>query len=489
MDKLHHANGVKYMKRDLTLRFVILLSIFLVMLVISYIVTSRAISAKEHDSIILNAAGYQSVLIRQYASETNQALIGLATSDLEMAISEKTKADQTRKVFEKTHEALLHGGEIDTDLLGKSGITIPPLKGTKIRDHLKHIDNEWQELLRISLLSLRADTKSISENRYVRRLLDQATRSVIEMDHVVQLMQRDSKTRLRQLDSLLLMMAVLGMVLFLVLVYFVYSRIILPLYGSVTALHHTTETLEIAKTEAEKANQAKSEFLSRMSHELRTPLNAILGFAQVLQLDEKELSENQKHNIKEILDAGYHLMNLVNEVLDLSRVEAGKLEISMEPVRVNEVLEQCFFMINIQADARKLQLTDHLSGKGYMVKADFNRLKQVLLNLLTNAVKYNRDRGCITVKGEVTENQSLRILVADTGEGLAEEEAARLFTSFERLNTEKNTEGVGIGLVICKHMIELMGGTIGVESTPGEGSVFWVELALINDVAQTDHAI
>jgi len=241
-----------------------------------------------------------------------------------------------------------------------------------------------------------------------------------------------------------------------------------------------TTDLAAARDEAERANAAKSDFLSRMSHELRTPMNAILGFGQLLKLDAGGLNKTQHGEVKEILDAGHHLLSLINEVLDLAKIESGKLEISMEEIPFDDLLQQCITLIQSQAESQQVELIDHISGKGYIVRADFIRLKQVLVNLLSNAVKYNCHHGRITLNGEIIGEQGLRILITDTGEGLEEEEIAKLFTPFERLNAVNNVEGTGIGLVITKHLIELMGGTIGVESTPGEGSTFWVNLELSN---------
>jgi signal transduction histidine kinase len=241
-----------------------------------------------------------------------------------------------------------------------------------------------------------------------------------------------------------------------------------------------TSELVAALDEAEKANQAKSEFLSRMSHELRTPLNAILGFGQLLELDAEGFNETQRGNVNEILEAGEHLLSLINDVLDLARIESGKMEVCMTEVAMDDLMPRCISLISPQVETRQLTLIDNTSNKGYCVKADVTRLKQVLLNLLSNAVKYNRKQGHITIDGDVIDGRRLRIRVTDTGEGLTAENISNLFEIFERLNAKNNVEGAGIGLVITKHLIELMGGKIGVESVPGTGSTFWVELKLSN---------
>lgn len=235
------------------------------------------------------------------------------------------------------------------------------------------------------------------------------------------------------------------------------------------------QAIEEARDHAEKANTAKSEFLSRMSHELRTPMNAILGFGQILEMDAKELNETQQTNVKEILDAGHHLLTLINEVLDLATIESGKLEIFMEKVDVDDAIHQSVALIHPLAEVRNIELCDHVSGKGHIIQADPTRLKQVLVNLLSNAVKYNSENGRITLDSKLTDNQHLRICVTDTGTGLTQEEIAKLFVSFERLDKVNNVEGTGIGLVITKHLVELMGGSIGIDCVPGEGSTFWVE--------------
>jgi len=240
--------------------------------------------------------------------------------------------------------------------------------------------------------------------------------------------------------------------------------------------------LELAIEEARNANQAKSAFLSSMSHELRTPLNAILGFAQILAADNMPTTPGQKKEFAgHILKSGRHLLTLINEILDLAKVEAGALTLSMEPVGLAEVLAECRSMIEPLAAARGIHVHFPRSGSpenaAALVQADRTRLKQVLLNLLSNAVKYNREGGTVSVECAAHAPDRLRLSVVDTGMGLRPEQVAALFQPFNRLGQENGTqEGTGIGLVFTKRLVELMKGEIGAASTPGVGSTFWIEL-------------
>jgi PAS domain S-box-containing protein len=243
------------------------------------------------------------------------------------------------------------------------------------------------------------------------------------------------------------------------------------------ALRKTNVELERAKSAAEKANLAKSEFLSSMSHELRTPLNAILGFAQMMESDSPAPTNSQKDSISQILSAGWHLLELVNQVLDLGMIESGKVSLSPESVSLAEVISECRTMMEPQALKRGIEMTFPGFDRPLCVRADRTRLKQVLINLLSNAIKYNRERGTVVVDCTTNIPGRTRISVADTGAGLPPEKLAQLFQPFNRLGQEAGTvEGTGIGLVVTRRLVELMDGELGVESTVGAGSVFWCEL-------------
>jgi PAS domain S-box-containing protein len=235
---------------------------------------------------------------------------------------------------------------------------------------------------------------------------------------------------------------------------------------------------ELARISADRTNRAKSEFLSRMSHELRTPLNAILGFAQLLEMD--PLTPDQRESITRILHGGQHLLSLINEVLDISRIETGHLRLSLEPVPLVETVRETLELIRPLAEQRRITMQGEPDqANGLHVKADRQRLRQVLLNLLSNAVKYNREGGNVTVTCARAADGRARVAVADTGPGISPEKLGRLFTPFDRLGAEQtDIEGTGLGLSLTKRLVETMGGRLGVDSVVGRGSEFSVELAV-----------
>lgn len=240
-----------------------------------------------------------------------------------------------------------------------------------------------------------------------------------------------------------------------------------------------TKELVAATEEAVNANSVKTDFLSRMSHELRTPMNAILGFSQLLELDES-LSQSHKESIGEILLAGDHLLELINEVLDLSRIESGTLELTLVPVNISYVVNDSLSLIEPLLKERNIKVVwDSGNQTQYIIQAETNRLKQIIINLLSNAIKYNTENGKITINVVKYDNR-LRLNIIDTGPGLSAEQQEQVFEPFNRAGAETtNTEGTGIGLTISKRLVELMGGEIGVESSLGNGSCFYIKFKLL----------
>jgi len=244
-----------------------------------------------------------------------------------------------------------------------------------------------------------------------------------------------------------------------------------------TERHRVEAELNEAKANAEAANQAKSEFLSSMSHELRTPLNAILGFAQLMESESPKPTPDQSMSIDEILQAGWYLLTLINEVLDLSLIESGKLSLLAEPVSAAEVLSDCQSMMEPLARRRGITMRFQVMDAPCVVLADKTRFQQILVNLLSNAIKYNQPNGSIIVNCAISQPEIIRISVTDTGLGITPDKVAQLYEPFNRLGQETSMEqGTGIGLVVTKRLVEAMHGTIGVESTVNVGTVFWVDL-------------
>ena len=266
------------------------------------------------------------------------------------------------------------------------------------------------------------------------------------------------------------------------------NNLIDPLTEETGMLRSVTEmsrTLQQARVTAEKANAAKSDFLSAMSHELRTPLNAILGFAQMLQFNPEEpLLSEQKKNVQQLLISGGHLLELINDILELARIEANKVDLTIEDISPSAILHECRGLIAALANQRGIDISSvRIANDTPWIRADSTRFKQVLINLLSNAVKYNRENGTISIRAEETAKNRLRLSVTDSGNGIPEDKRSELFKPFSRIGAENtNIEGTGIGLVISKNLVELMKGSIGLESEVGAGSTFWIELPLANSI-------
>ncbi|MDV7338152.1 ATP-binding protein [Terasakiella sp. A23] len=260
----------------------------------------------------------------------------------------------------------------------------------------------------------------------------------------------------------------------------------------ITRRHVWEEEINAARIAAEKANKAKSDFLSSMSHELRTPLNGILGFAQLMNMDSRQpLADRHKPYMKQISDAGNHLLALINEVLDLARIESGNISLQMENIELDSLTQEVLDLVGHMGEERSIQINDLVTpveGK-HNIHADHLRLKQVLVNLLSNAVKYNVDGGMVTLDYQDLGNK-VRLLVRDTGKGISKDQMAELFQPFNRLGEEHGAvEGTGIGLTITKKIIEKMNGEIGVESTLGEGSTFWIDIAVATEATAVHNKV
>lgn len=239
---------------------------------------------------------------------------------------------------------------------------------------------------------------------------------------------------------------------------------------------------EFKNKELINAYKAKSDFLSNMSHELRTPLNAINGFSELLLLNaDKNLNEDQTENIETILTSGEHLLSLINEILDHAKIESGKMEADLKPADPADIINNCISMVEHLADKRGISIDVKIDGLAAIkVNIDKNKLKQVLLNLLSNAIKYNNENGHIIIEGKIANVKELEIGIIDTGNGLSKEQQEKLFRPFERISKDvEDIEGTGLGLVICKQLMNLMGGDIYVLSTPGEGSQFWIKFPIL----------
>ena len=340
-----------------------------------------------------------------------------------------------------------------------------PEKDITLRENAV-INDEAAVLSRENLASAREDAADLRENaNHLREEKASSRERVILAAETKQSATDDHMQMLQQVNARLIIATIEA------------QKLAEQLQATQTELENAKIVAEAARAVAEKANLAKSNFLSSMSHELRTPLNAILGFAQLLEAGTPAPTAAQIVRLHQIIKAGWYLLELINEILDLAVIESGRLSLSREPVSLIEVMRECQAMIEPQAQKRGIQISFLPFDHSWFAHADRTRVKQVLINLLSNAIKYNREHGTVAVTCSASTPERIRISIKDSGAGLSAEQTAQLFQPFNRLGQETGVEeGTGIGLVVTKQLVELMEGTIGVESSVGAGSEFWIEL-------------
>lgn len=354
-----------------------------------------------------------------------------------------------------------------------------PLVDAKIAELTKVI-----ELRRNNEMNAALEIVSSREGKRLMDLIRDEMSGFIKVEEVA-LAQDEAKF---QADMLRLFTIIIAATLFTLLfalwfAYLIYQQTQQRLKNVVhLETRHLLEIQEEMNKKLVQANIVKSDFLSSMSHELRTPLNAILGFAQLLEAGSPPPTDTQRVRLHQIIKAGWYLLELINQILDLAVIESGKLSLSPEPVSLADVILECQAMIEPQGQQHDIKLAFLPFDNSWFVYADRTRVKQALVNLLSNAIKYNREHGTVEVKCTANNLERIRISIKDSGAGLSAEQLEQLFQPFNRLGQETGAEeGTGIGLVVTKQLVELMGGSIGVESTVGVGSEFWIEL--IRDIA------
>jgi signal transduction histidine kinase len=364
-----------------------------------------------------------------------------------------------------------HDGAADTDDPGQSGVTTLGKVTTLGTDRLLAVRGKDRRYRERAVTDDEADVLSREKSVTTR---EEVTHT---REDAVHLREETTTLREREIGAVEVMRAASDD--HMVILQQVNARLVIATVEAqklAEQVQIATTQLEGAKFVAEKASLAKSDFLSRMSHELRTPLNAILGFAQLMEASSPPPTPTQTVRLQHIIHSGWYLLELINEILDLAAIESGKLSLSHGPVSLAEVMLECEAMTEPQALKRDIHINFLPIDPDWLANADRIRVKQILLNLFSNAIKYNRKHGTVEVKCTSTP-EHIRISIKDGGMGMSAEKLAQLFQAFNRLGQETgDKQGTGIGLVVTKQLVELMGGRVGVESTVGVGSEFWIEL-------------
>lgn len=376
---------------------------------------------------------------------------------LEQEISERKKIEETLRESEIRHRTIFEStveGIINIDDKGIIESLNPAIE--------KLFGYNADELIGKNIAVLMPEPFASQHDLFVKRLVQTGRDTVIRKDRELVAKKKDGTTF--SVEIALDRMFIDG------------KKMFTGIIRDITSRKEAEREIIMAKEEAERASHAKSDFLSSMSHELRTPLNAVLGFAQLMELD-LTLSDETKDYINEILIAGNHLLGLINEVLDLTRIESGHVDLVLEAVNLNKLLKECISLIEPIAQKKNIHIINSLSDEDIVLHGDKTRIKQIIINLLSNAVKYNHENGEVIILAKSVDDEFYRISIKDTGYGIKDEDITGLFEAFNRLDAKDSTiEGTGIGLVITKKLVELMGGNIGVESKYGTGSTFCIDM-------------
>lgn len=472
--------------KHLRLRQGIVLVLLALLSISAFLIQELVIRSYASNGAVINVSGRQRML-----SEQSTVLAGLLSTsrNASQRMEYRRLLEDALDQLESSHTDLLQGNP-RRNLPGQPSAAVHALfygPSDQVDQRVRDFIAQGRKVLELDARDgLRPQEASL------QRMANMAAGEYIQaLDRVVNQYQLESEEQV----ALLRLVHLTALAMILLTLLFSATGVFRPILGRLkrefAERERVAQELMEAKELADRANQAKSEFLSGMSHDLRTPMNAILGFSELLLTDSDDpLTPSQQDSVREVVKAGDYLLHLINEVLDLARIEAGRVHIDIIDLQPRDVLDECVSLAHSLADRRGIVIRD-LTQDGVLpgIQADAIRFKQVLINLISNAIKYNRQHGEVTLEHQLLPDGMLRLSVSDQGEGIPEEKRADLFQPFNRMGKERShVEGTGIGLSIAKRLMEAMAGRIGYTPIPGGGSTFWVDLPLAGSVPLADGA-